>query len=253
VKRAVACALAALLWPGPARAIDPFEIQVYDPSVNEPRHLGVELHSIFTVGGSYAATPPELASHHVLHETLEPSFGLTRYWEVGAYLQTALRPDGKFDYAGVKLRTKVRLPVRESFPLQFAVNLEVSWVPRAYDAVEWGSELRPVVEWRRGGLTVDVNPILSFDWTGAFAGVPRFEPAAAVRYELFHLVAFGVEYYGALGPLTKIAAPSAQLHYLFETVSLTCVRRFALQIGIGAGLTPASDPLVAKVVAGYEF
>jgi hypothetical protein len=241
------------LGGGVSRAQDPYEIQVYTPEVNAAHHFGIELHSNFVVGGHFESTPPELPSQHVLHETLEPSFGITRWWEVGAYLQGALRPDGRIDYAGVKLRTKVRFPIRDTFPIQLAVNVEVSWLPEAYEAAVWGTELRPVIEWRTGRLTVDFNPILGFEWTGTHAGVPHFEPALSVRYRVYDLFSLGLEYYGATGPLTNVDAPAAQVHYLFETVNLVAWRRWELQIGIGAGLTPASNALVAKSIIGYEL
>ncbi len=86
--------------PSVARAVDPFEIQVYDATVAPPRTAGVELHMNSVVSGSRASVPPELPPHHQSHFTLEPSVGLTDWWEVGAYLQTALLPDGSFEYAG---------------------------------------------------------------------------------------------------------------------------------------------------------
>ena len=85
--------LALALEAAPALAFDPFEIQVYDGSIDERHQAGLELHVNRPRDGP-------------LHLTLEPSFGLTDFWELGGYFQTA---DGR--YEGVKLRTKLALPL----------------------------------------------------------------------------------------------------------------------------------------------
>src|SRR6516164_3019420 len=90
--RAVA---ASLLFEGRAsEAADPFEIQVYDGTANRPGVFGLELHANYVANGLESAPPPELPTHHVTHLTLEPSIGVTPWWELGAYLQSAVRPDG---------------------------------------------------------------------------------------------------------------------------------------------------------------
>ena len=102
----IGVALCAVLLSSPAWAINPFEIQVYDGTANAPGVFGLELHVNYVANGLTTATSPELPQNHQTHFTLEPSYGLTPWWEIGGYFQTALRADGTFDYAGVKLRSK---------------------------------------------------------------------------------------------------------------------------------------------------
>src|SRR5713226_3983073 len=99
-----------------ARAQDAFEIQVYDASTAPPLTPGLEVHLNGVLHGAEQPSPAgELPTHHVAHATLEPHLGLTDWLEVGAYLQSALRPEGTYDYAGTKLRMKARLqPIRQS-------------------------------------------------------------------------------------------------------------------------------------------
>ncbi|HWE26057.1 MAG TPA: hypothetical protein VG496_19125, partial [Myxococcales bacterium] len=102
--------VAVLLCAAAARAQDPFEIQVYDAETAPPLSPGVEVHlNYFAEGSQETSSAGELPTHHVAHLTLEPHLGLTDFLEVGAYLQSALRPDGTYDYAGTKLRIKGRL------------------------------------------------------------------------------------------------------------------------------------------------
>ena len=69
---------------------------------------------------------------HVSHLTLEPHLGLAHWCEIGGYLQAAIRADGTMDYAGVKLRWKMRVPHRLVHDIiGLALNLELSIVPPA--------------------------------------------------------------------------------------------------------------------------
>jgi len=83
------------------------------------------------VSGRRDATPPELPAHRQSHFTAEPAFGITDWWEVGMYFQTALLADGTFEYAGSKLRTKLVVPGRPESRLRWGVNVEVSRLPFA--------------------------------------------------------------------------------------------------------------------------
>src|SRR5262245_27267654 len=89
--------LATATWilfaPPQAWAVDPYEVQVYEGDINDPRQPGVELHAN--------------TSARTLRLTLEPSFGVLEWWELGAYLQSATT-FGPTDpeFAGFKLRSK---------------------------------------------------------------------------------------------------------------------------------------------------
>jgi hypothetical protein len=243
-------ALAVIAAPRAARALDAFEIQVYDGTANAPGAAGLELHVNDVVSGLETAPPPELPSHHQAHFTLEPSFGVTSWWELGGYLQTALRADGAYDYAGVKLRSKLVTPPRWSARARLGVNVEVSALPERYEADRWGLEVRPIAAWDAGPLSVAVNPIVDVPLTG---GPATFEPAATALAVLRGRASFGVEYYAALGPLTGLAVAREQQHYIYEVVNLLAVPGFELNAGVGQGLTETSNPLVIKLILGYVF
>ena len=102
-----------------AAAQDAFEIQVYDSETAPPRDFGLEVHL------NYVASADPIA-----HFTLEPHVGLAPWCEAGAYFQTALSPDGTFDYAGVKLRFKARVPHKVAHGLLgLALNGELLAAP----------------------------------------------------------------------------------------------------------------------------
>jgi hypothetical protein len=142
----VAVELLTSVWPETARADDLFEIEVFHVRVNEPLQLGAELHSNYVASGR-TRDAPEVSPDHVLYEMLEPTLGLTKYWEVGAHLQAAVRPSGT-DWGGVKLRTMFVIPTPEGSAFKLGVNVEGGYTPPPYDPGTGTFEIRPIAEWR---------------------------------------------------------------------------------------------------------
>ncbi len=244
----------ALLAARDAIAIDPFEIQVYDGTADSPGSAGLELHVNRVMDGVKTSVPPELPMHHQTHFTLEPSLGVTPFLELGGYLQTALRADGTFDYAGVKLRTKFIIPQKWSSRLRFGVNLEISLLPERYERSRWGSEIRPIVAYEDDHVLAALNPIVDVPLGSPDAARgPTFEPAAMVKAKIAGAVAVGVEYYSAFGPIASPLPWGEEMHYLYEAVDLLAFPNFELNAGVGEGLTEASNPVVVKVILGYSW
>jgi hypothetical protein len=231
--RALAIAL-VVAASATARAEDEFEIQVYDADTAPPGEVGFELH--VNTGAARQS-----------HFTLEPHVGLTRWIEAGAYLQTALSSDGRFDYAGVKLRVKGRVPRRFAGVVGLALNLELSSVPAIFEANRWGLELRPIVDARWKRLYASVNPIVGIDLLGALAGRPQLEPAATVLLEIWRGIAIGAEYYAALGPVTALLPRREQVHRLFGVVDVQ-YGKFAVHAGAGAGLVAGERWIVKSIL-----
>ncbi len=248
---ATIAALATLLSGRSARAADPFEIQVYDGTANPAGVPSLELHANHVVG---TAAPPAPSMKGVTHLTLEPALGITNFWELGAYLQTAIRPDGGFDYAGVKLRSKFVTSPSFHEHLRLGVNFEVSLVPESYDPDRWGAEIRPIAAWEDRLWVFAVNPILGVPLAGSGAREgPDFEPAAMALAKIGHGLEVGLEYYSSLGPIAHPSPIHDQEHYLYEIFNLLSVEHLELNAGIGEGLTPSSNPVVFKVIVGWSF
>ncbi len=251
---ALALLAATLLASGTAAAIDPFEIQVYDGTANSPGSPGLELHVNRVFSGLTTAPPPELPQNGQTHFTLEPSLGIMPFWEIGGYFETTLRADGTFDYAGVKLRSKFVTPRTWQPHLRLGLNLEVSLLPVAYDRNQWGMELRPIVAWEDERWLFVVNPIVDVALAGPDYGAgPTFEPAAMAKVKIAEVVAAGVEYYADFGPIAGFLPVAQEQHYLFEAVDLLAVKSFELNVGVGEGLTPASNAFVGKMIVGYTW
>jgi hypothetical protein len=68
----MAALAASWLVAAPSRAVDPFEIQVYDGSADPQGVPAIELHVNHVASGLKGAVQPELPQHHQSHFTLEP-------------------------------------------------------------------------------------------------------------------------------------------------------------------------------------
>lgn len=244
--------LLACLAPTPAAAQDRFEIQVYDADTAARGDFGLELHANFSPAGTTTRSPDgELPTDHSFHFALEPHIGLTRWLELGGYLQAAANTGGRFDFGGVKLRAKVRVPFRIRGVLGLALNGELSYVPALYEANVYGSEIRPIldVEWRF--LYFSINPIVGIDLAGPLAGRPQFEPAARLSFRLPRGVAIGPEYYAALGPVTGFLPLAEQVHRLFGVIDYER-GRFSAEAGLGYGLA-GGERWIIKLILGANL
>jgi len=250
--RAALLLIPVLLAERPAHAVDPFEIQVYDGTSDAPGTGGVELHVNEVADGVRTAPPPEIPPHHTAHLTLEPSYGVLAFWELGFYLQSALRPDGGYDFAGVKLRSKLVTPPGWRTSWRLGANVEVSYLPARYEAERWGAELRPIAAWEDARWLFAVNPILDFSLGGG-GGLPSFEPAALALIKVHDVVSLGLEYYAGLGPIDAPASWRDQQHNIYQVINLQPVAGFDLNLGVGEGLTAGSNGLTAKAILGYGF
>jgi hypothetical protein len=251
-RRLAAWGLLAGVLPLAALAQDRFEIQVYDSKIAPLFAPRLELHLNYRRSGTQpVSTEGELPTDQVAHYTLEPQIGLADWCEVGGYFQTALRPEGTFDFAGVKLRFKARVVPELWGVIGLALNTELSAVPRAYESNRWGSELRPIIDARLGPLYLSLNPILSIDFAGALAGRPQLQPAAKASIDFFRSIALGAEYYAGLGPIDALFAAPEQTHLIFGAIDWSS-SVLDLNVGVGHGFGSA-ERWVTKVIVGLQW
>ena len=252
---AIACATAL-----PAAAIDRFEIQVYEPEINEPGHFGVELHSNFTARGSRTpAYPGEIPPWHTARFTLEPAFGVTSWLELGAYLQAYDAPAHGLQYAGSKLRVKLVAPRLLGQNFFLGLNVEVGRVVKELEQDQWANELRPFLGWQGKWLLLDVNPIIGYALSGKDAFRPVFEPAAKVAVNTQLGFAVGAEYYAELGFIDDPLPARDQAHYLFGVVDLVEAygqpsSGWEVNLAVGGGISgPTDQQLIVKTIVGRSF
>ncbi|HVU03864.1 MAG TPA: hypothetical protein VHE30_19025 [Polyangiaceae bacterium] len=229
-----------------ARALDRFEIQVYDGRANAPGVPSLETHVNFT-----DRAREQSDAEHQLHLTFEGALGVSKIFEPGVYFQTALLPDGTVNYAGTKLRAKfVALPLLEGH-LRLGANFELANVPRRFESERWGVEVRPIVSVDLDRLTISANPIVGVPLSGAVRDGPGFEPAVSASFGLSARARAGLEYYTDVGQLA--ASTHERIQYLFLATDCEIAPRLDLNAGVGWGLTEESEPLTFKAILGWEL
>jgi hypothetical protein len=250
-----------LAAPRAARSMDQFEIQVYEGDLNAPGHFGLELHTNYTVRG---LREPEYQGqavpNHVARATLEPSYGVTEWLEVGAYLQGFYLPDGSFSYGGWKGRAKFILPESLGFPLRLGLNVEVGRVPLSVERDGWANEFRPIIGWSPGRFSFTVNPIFGFALTGKDRFRTELEPAVKANWNTNAGFALGAEYYAGLGFASAMLPRSEQEHLAFvtfdlvEPVGAAAKSPWELNVGVGGAFTEATPQhAIVKMIIGREF
>jgi hypothetical protein len=253
--------LTTLAAPSAAFAGDQFEIQVYEGDLDTPGHAGLEVHTNYTFQGVRTPEyPGQIAPDRVAHLTLEPSYGVTDWLEVGAYVQGFYAPDGNVRYGGWKARAKLVVPERAGLPLRLGLNMEVGRVPISVEKDGWANEFRPIIGWTGGRLSVTVNPIFGYALTGPDKFRIELEPAVKANWNTNAGFALGGEYYAGLGYAGAMLPRTEQEHLAFVTFDLVEPVGSAekspweLNLGVGAALTEATPQhAIVKMIVGREF
>jgi hypothetical protein len=232
----------------PAWAVD--EIQVYNAGITAPGQLTIQQHLNFvSQGGKQPPFPGGLVSNGSVNGTPEFAYGLTDWWEVGLYLPFAIH-DQQFLSDSVKLRTLFVSPHADQRNFFYGINFELSNSTPKFSQTRFGLEMRPIIGVRNADWEFIVNPIVDVGF-GKY-GEADFAPAVRLARKLDTDLFLGLEYYADFGEIGHFGRLPEQQHTLFA-VSDFKVGVFDIDLGVGYGLTPASDRLVVKTIIGYAF
>jgi len=249
----ISAVLAALMWGAPASGIDYYEIQIYGTDTAPLRQLVLELHSntISTATGEEAKSA---MNPYQIHETLEATYGVLRFLEIGQYLCTAKLSTGDYEYAGSRTKIHFGVPQTETWPIQLGGNIELDYMRRAAEDNPFTLELRPIVESSFHGFTVIGNfPFAEpFSGPGAHKGW-QFSPSGEIAYQLANWAEPAVEYYGDMGSLEDMRGVQHQQHFIFPTLNFDFIPQLELNLGVGFGVTRASNGVILKSIVGWTF
>jgi len=238
----------------PAMAQDNFEIQVYGSETMAPGTTMIELHSNVAVDGTTRTVDGVLRTQGAFHETLELTHGWTSWFETGFYVFTSIQPDTTWEWVGNHIRPRVRAPESWDLPVGLSLSAEVGYQQRSFSPDTWSLELRPIIDRQLGAWYVAINPAFerAIEGQNTKNGF-EFSPSAKVSFAVTPKVAVGLEYYGALGPVTNIDRPRDQQHQLFPVIDLDLGPKWEFNLGVGFGLTPSTDGLIVKMILGHRF
>ena len=247
----IAIAVALVAVPGMAFA-QTDEIQVYDASHADPGVFNLTWHNNFTPDGvKTPAFPGAIVSDKSFNGVTEWAYGVTDWFETGLYLPLYTR-DKNYGATidGFKLRELFTVPHADDRTFVYGVNFEFSWNSKHWDSTRFTSEIRPIVGWHLKPVDIIVNPILDT----AYDGVKNFDfaPNARVAYNFSPIWAIAAEEYADFGPLRGFYAASDQSHQLYGVVDYSG-KALNFEVGVGFGLTDASDRLTLKVMLARDL
>lgn len=248
--RATVLAAAALVCALSVRlaAQDPFEIVVYAPATLPRGEWELETHLNYVAHGTTAFDGTVAPTEKQTHLTFELSHGITSWWEAAAYFLSAYRPGLGAQYAGWRLRSRVRAPARWNLPVDLGFSAEIEAPQPAYGGASPTLELSPILGVRFGAMRVGFNANLERDLGRGEAAASEeeweFEPSAMIAWRVSPVVSARLEYHGALGEKTAQSQGSTSVHQLFPGVDLTLGQETTLGLSVGFGTTSLGNRLV---------
>jgi hypothetical protein len=149
-----------------------------------------------------------------------------------------------------KIRQLFVIPDAAERAFFYGINFEFSYAMPQFSETRWNMEIRPIVGWRKGDYEFIVNPIIDLGF--GQSGGAEFVPAARFARKLGENLSVGLEYYTDLGPLQSWLPFNEQQHNIYAVVDFK-IGRFDVNAGVGYGLTPGSDRLMAKMIIGTDL
>ncbi len=223
------------------------EIQVYTGDVAAPGIFNLTWHDNYTPSGSRSADiPGGLVDNHSLSGVTEWAYGVTPWFEAGLYLPLyAISSNHGGQLNGAKLRALFVNPDNPTSDFYYGVNFEFSFNAKHWDAEGYTGEIRPIIGYHFGPVSLTVNPIVDNSYKGLAA--LDFAPATRLDYTLSKQWAVALEEYDDFGELRRFQPAAQQSHQLFVTADFTG-DPISIEGGIGFGLTPATDHLTLKLM-----
>ncbi len=234
-------------------AIDFYEIQIYDTDTAPVGHLTLELHSNTTSTATGVLAKSQIDVYQI-HETLEATYGVVRWLEIGQYFATAKLSNGDYEYSGSRTKVHFGIPQTFDWPVQFGGNIELDYMRRAAEENPMTLELRPIfgANYKGFRLVGNLAFIKPFSGPTTHRGF-QFDPSGELAYELNRWVSPALEYYGDMGPIQPLAKVQEQQHFVVPALNFDLLPQLELNLGVGIGVTRASNGLFLKSIVGWTF
>jgi hypothetical protein len=252
----IAAALIACwtLQSASALAIDFYEIQIYTVDTAPQRQVELELHSntVTTATGQWAH---QSINPYQIHETLEGTYGVFQHLEVGQYFATGRLNSGNYEYAGSRTKMHFGIGDPDRWIMAFGGNIELDYMRRQAEENPLNLELRPILESHFRNVAVVANLAFEKPFSGpqTHQGM-QFDPSGEIIYNgLWEVFSPALEYYGDMGPIQPLPSISKQQHFLVPALNLNLDPRLEVNLGVGFGLTRASNGAFIKSILGWTF
>lgn len=231
-----------------------YEVQVYGSDLVAPGATMIEFHTNFTAQGEKRLIDGVLPTEHQIHESIEITHGFNEWFETGFYIFTSAGPGQGYGWVGDHIRPRIAVPEKYKLPVGLSISNEFGYQRHRYSADTWTWEIRPIVDKKLGPWYASFNP--TFD--KSFHGPEQqrgyvFSPNVKVSYDVSKVVSAGIEYYGALGPLSGFDPLHEQQQQILPAIDLNLGPNWEFNFGVGVGMTGSTDHLLIKMIIGRRF
>jgi hypothetical protein len=220
----------------PLSAQDTFELEVYPYATAHRGEWELEGYVNHLARGTKAFDGSIAPTDNQWRFAAAVTRGITDHWEIAAYLLGAQVPDMGLEYAGWRLRSRIRAPESWRLPVDLGLAAEIETARPLFSESSRALEFTPTLERRIGGLQLILNPTIERHLTGPEKGEWEFEPRARLAIPVGD-VTLGLEYHGGWGE---------KVHQFYPTADLELPDDVELHLGVGFGATTSGDRLVFK-------
>ena len=200
-------------WSAPTLALTD-EIQVYTGDVAPVGVFNLTWHNNYTPDGLQLPDfPAGLVDNRSFSGVTEWAYGVTPWFEAGLYLPLyAISSNRGPQINGFKLRTLFVNPDNPTSNFYYGVNFEFSYNARHWDQDRMTGEIRPIIGYHFGAVSITVNPILD----NSYHGLSRldFAPATRIDYAFSRETRIALEEYDDFGELRGFMPSAQQSHQL---------------------------------------
>jgi hypothetical protein len=244
------CALARhvsmlMVSTGVLCAQDPFEIHVLEYEQPQLGEFTFENHLNYV--GRGAAQGGSSATQNLLHDTYELTAGIMADVSFGVMQFNARRPGGPLESAGWRLVPHLYVPRSWHWPINVGLVVEFAFQNPAWAADARSVTILPILEKSFGRTKVDVDPTFgrSLGGQGTDTGWD-FGLTARVGFEAKMRLTPSIEYYGDSGRPPAFEPFAAQRHQILPGGDIRLRKNIIWSLGVGFGVTPATDGIVFK-------
>ena len=215
-----------------------FDIAVYPCATAHRGEWELEGHINYTSRGTSSVGGTVAPTQGQWRFTAEVSRGITDHWELAGYLLGAQVPGMGLEYAGWRLRSRMRAPESWGLPVNMGLSVEYETARPAFSESARTAEVTAIFERRFGPLQLIADPTFERDLAGP-EHEWEFEPRTRAGLDVSKVVTVGFEWYGSFGEVS-------QKHQYYPTTDLRLGDDVTLHLGVGFGGTSAGDRLVFK-------
>ena len=236
--RPIRLILVALLFAAPLGAQERFDIAVYPYATAHRGEWEMEALLNYASRGTSAFDGSVAPTNGQWRFAGELTRGITDHWEVSAYVLGAQVPAFGLEYAGWRMRSRLRAPESWRLPFKLGFSAEFETARPTFSESPQTLELTGILERQLGRVQLMLDPTFERDLKGP-EHEWEFEPRARVAHHVSRTVTLGLEYYGAF-------AETETKHQIFPTADFRLGDDLALHLGVGFGTKTAGDRLVFK-------